>query len=343
VESRARHGAGKRGSAGHPEENRRRPGGRPARDRSGAQRFGAGRPRSGRAEERRRLSGVRLFRAPAKVNLTLHILRRDDEGWHELDSIVAFAGAADWLRFEPGDELALTIDGPRASAACDGADNLVLKAARALAARIPGLRLGRFHLTKNLPVAAGLGGGSSDAAAALRALAWRNGLGLDDARLRAAAAAAGSDVPVCLEPRLRTMRGRGEIVGPPLGWPPLFAVLANPGISAPTARVFASLGLARGETMSAPAAAPDASDPAGIAAALAAGRNDLEQAARAIAPQIGEALAALARSPGAKRARMSGSGATCFALFDNRRAAVLAAQSLAVRKPGWWVRATLLR
>jgi 4-diphosphocytidyl-2-C-methyl-D-erythritol kinase len=218
-----------------------------------------------------------------------------------------------------------------------------LKAARALAARIPGLPLGRFHLTKNLPVAAGLGGGSSDAAAALRALAWHNGLSLDDARLRAAAAATGSDVPVCLEPCARMMSGRGEIVGPPFGWPPLFAVLANPGISAPTAQVFAALGLARGETMSAPAAPPDGSGRRAILAALSAGRNDMETAARAIAPEIGEALAALARSPGARLARMSGSGATGFALFDDRRAAGLAARSLARARPRWWVRATVLR
>jgi 4-diphosphocytidyl-2-C-methyl-D-erythritol kinase len=288
-------------------------------------------------------SGARLWRAPAKVNLTLHILRRDEEGWHELDSIVAFAGVSDWLWFEPAEDSSLTVDGPGAAAAGNGDDNLVLKAARALAARLPGLRGGRFHLTKNIPVAAGLGGGSSDAAAAMRALAHANGLTLDDARVRDAAVATGSDVPVCLDPRARIMGGRGQQVGPPLAWPPIFAVLANPGVTVSTPQVFAEFGLARGDMFGAPTPLPAAQDCETILAALAAGRNDMEPAARALAPEIGEVLAELAGMPGARLARMSGSGATCFALFDDRRAAVRAARALAKRKPEWWTRGTLLR
>jgi len=287
--------------------------------------------------------GARLWRAPAKVNLTLHILGRDDGGWHDLDSIVAFAGVSDWLRFEPGDGFSLTIDGPGAAEAGGGADNLVLKAARALATRVPGLCGGRFHLTKNIPVSAGLGGGSSDAAAALRALSDANGLALGDERVRAAAIATGSDGLVCLDPRARLMRGRGERVGPPLLWPPVFALLVNPGVSVPTPAVFAGLGLARGETRGAPTPPPAGQECESILAALAAGRNDMEPAARALAPEIGEVLAALAGMPGARVARMSGSGATCFALFDDRRAAARAARVMAREKPGWWVRATALR
>src|ERR1700683_4314488 len=129
----------------------------------------------------------RVWRARAKVNLTLHILGRREDGWHELDSIVAFAGCSDWLFFEPGDALGLTVEGPMAQASGEVRDNLCLRAARHLQDRLPGLRLGRFHLRKNLPVAAGLGGGSADAAAALRALAQENHLDPHDPRLRAAA------------------------------------------------------------------------------------------------------------------------------------------------------------
>ena len=185
----------------------------------------------------------RLWRAPAKVNLTLHVLGRRSDGWHELDSVVAFAGCCDRLAFEPAETLSLTIDGPTAAAAGPTDDNLVLRAARALAERVPRLKLGRFHLRKTLPVAAGSGGGSSDAAAALRALADANGLAPDDERLFAAAAAVSSDAPVCLCPNARPMAGRGERLGPALGLPPLPAVLANPGVAVATPAVFAALGL----------------------------------------------------------------------------------------------------
>jgi 4-diphosphocytidyl-2-C-methyl-D-erythritol kinase len=287
----------------------------------------------------------RLWRAPAKVNLTLHVLARRADGWHELDSVVAFAGCCDWLAFEPAEALTLTIAGPTAADAGPTDDNLVLRAARALAERIPRLRLGHFRLRKGLPVAAGLGGGSSDAAAALRALAAANGLAPDDDRLFAAAAAVSSDAPVCLCPTARSMAGRGERLGPALGLPPLPAVLANPGVAVATPAVFAALGLAAGASLDAPPAPRlEAGDGAAYAlAALAAGRNDLQASAIRIAPAIGDTLEALRRLDGARLARMSGSGATCFALFDDRHAAARAARALADAHPDWWVRATYLR
>ena len=287
----------------------------------------------------------RRWQAPAKVNLTLHVLARRDDGLHELDSVVAFAGCGDWLRFEPGGGLSLTIEGPTAGAAGPLADNLVLRAARALAERASGIRLGRFHLRKNLPVAAGLGGGSSNAAAALRALAHENGIAADDERLWSAARAVGADVPACLAARACVMAGVGERLGPPLGAPPLFAVLANPGAPVATPAVFAKLGLDRGQSRSSapPMRVGARLDRVSFLAALIDGRNDLEASAITIAPAIGDVLAALARTPGARFARMSGSGATCFALYEDRRSAAAAARAVRGANPSWWVRATALR
>ena len=287
----------------------------------------------------------RPWRAPAKVNLSLCVRGRRTDGWHELDSVVAFAGCCDRLAFEPAETLSLTIDGPTAAAAGPIDDNLVLGAARALAERVPRLRLGRFHLRKTLPVAAGLGGGSSDAAAALRALAAANGLAPDDDRLFAAAAAVGADVPVCLRPSARRMAGRGDKLGPALQLPPLPAVLANPGVAVSTPAVFAALGLEPGASLDGPPAPQleAGADAARARRALEAGRNDLQASAIRIAPAIGATLDALASLEGARLTRMSGSGATCFALFDDRHAAARAARALRLAHPDWWVRATYLR
>ena len=177
--------------------------------------------------------------APAKVNLTLRVLGRRSDGYHDIESLVAFADFGDRLSFLRGDKLTLAVEGPSAAEAGGGDDNLVLKAARALAAQCPDLVLGAFSLDKRLPVAAGLGGGSSDAAAALRLLAKANRLPLDDPRLYAAARATGADVPVCLDPRPRIMRGIGEMLSAPLSLPPLPAVLVNPGVALATKAVFA--------------------------------------------------------------------------------------------------------
>ena len=279
-------------------------------------------------------------KAPAKVNLTLHILRRREDGYHELDSLVAFAGVGDRLRFEPDAPLALETFGPTAEAAGPETDNLVLRAARALTERVPGLRLGRFTLWKQLPVAAGLGGGSADAAAALRALARANGLASDDSRVADAARATGADVPVCLDPRARFMGGAGEVLSAPLGLAPLAAVLVNPRAASPTPAVFSGMGLARGEAAGEAFAGSLAGDPV---TALARGRNDMQASAERLTPAIGETLAALEQTAQARLVRMSGSGATCFALYPDRHAAARAAASLRRARPAWWVRATYLR
>lgn len=284
---------------------------------------------------------MRVFRAPAKVNLTLHILGRREDGYHELDSLVAFAGVGDRLAFVPDAPLGLDVLGPTALSAGPEGDNLVLKAAQALAERVIGLRLGRFLLWKQLPVAAGLGGGSSDAAAALRALAAHNGLALDDPRLAAAARATGADVPVCLDPRARRMGGIGELLSAPLGLKPLPAVLVNPRAASPTPAVFAGMGLAKGQSSGLAAFANPLDGDA--VAGLAKGRNDMQASAERLTPAIAETLALLGEAGEARLVRMSGSGATCFALYADRHAAARAAAWLRQRRPQWWVRATLLR
>jgi 4-diphosphocytidyl-2-C-methyl-D-erythritol kinase len=278
-------------------------------------------------------------KAPAKINLTLRVLGRRADGYHDIESLVAFAGVGDALTFTPGGDLALTVGGPTAAAAGDVADNLVLKAAHALAERVAGLRLGRFTLSKRLPVAAGLGGGSADAAAALRLLARANALAPDDPRLMQAARATGADVPVCLDPHTRLMRGIGDILSDPLDLPRLFTLLVNPGVAVATADVFAALAAPpAGQT--APAAQP--LGPAALLAEIASGRNDLEAPAIELEPAIADVLAVLRKLPGCRLARMSGSGPTCFGLFDSSRAASAAARTLRIGYPAWWVRATVL-
>ena len=291
---------------------------------------------------------ARAEKAPAKINLTLRVLGRRADGYHELESLVAFAGVGDALTFAPGGALTLAVSGPTAQAAGDNADNLVLKAARALAGRIAGLTLGGFALSKRLPVAAGLGGGSADAAAALRLLARANGVALDDPRLMQAAQATGSDVPVCLDPKPRLMRGVGDVLSAPLGLPRLFAVLVNPGVAVSTRDVFAGLNLASGPA-SGGASSPTplvsegwGGEPTAFVAALARERNDLEAPAIELEPAIANVLAVLQALPDCRLARMSGSGATCFGLFPTNAAAAAAARTLRVGYPQWWVRATVL-
>ena len=245
----------------------------------------------------------------------------------------------DALTFSLGGALALRVAGPTAAAAGQIADNLVLKAARALAERVERLKLGGFALSKRLPVAAGLGGGSADAAAALRLLARANGLAADDPRLMEAARATGADVPVCLDPRPRFMRGVGDVLSDPLDLPRLFAVLLNPGVAVATKEVFATLAVpTSGQT----ALAAICTGTAALLDEIARGRNDLEGAAIELEPAIADALAVLRNLPGCRLARMSGSGATCFGLFDSLDAARGAARRLRVGYPDWWVRATTL-
>jgi 4-diphosphocytidyl-2-C-methyl-D-erythritol kinase len=281
--------------------------------------------------------------APAKVNLTLRVLARRPDGYHELESLVVFADFGDRLSFSRGGDLALTVRGPSAAAAGEGGDNLVHKAARALAARRPGLVLGAFDLDKRLPVAAGLGGGSSDAAAALRLLAEANGIPRDDADLYAAARATGADVAVCLDPRPRIMRGIGERLSAPLALPPLPAVLVNPGVALPTKAVFAGW-------KASPAASVAPLDEAALKKLTSAHElvrlvaeqtNDLEPPAIALQPSVADVLSALRNLPGCTLARMSGSGATCFGLFGTLDEAAAAEKALSVKQPNWWVKATI--
>jgi 4-diphosphocytidyl-2-C-methyl-D-erythritol kinase len=283
-------------------------------------------------------------RAPAKINLTLHVLGRRADGYHDLESLVAFAATGDDLRLEPAGTLALEVSGPTAPLAGSDADNLVMKAARLLAERVDGLKVGTFYLTKRLPVAAGIGGGSSDAAAALRLLARLNGLPLSHPALREAARLTGADVPVCLEPKARMMRGAGEELSPGLNLPRLFAVLVNPRVLVETPSVFRALGLQPGEGLSTTAhPALEAPSQDALFALLTEARNDLEAPALKIQPVIGEALGLMRGTEGCRLARMSGSGATVFGLYDDCDAAAKAGRQIRRLQPNWWVKATSLR
>ena len=288
---------------------------------------------------------MRWLRAPAKLNLTLRMVGRRADGYHELESLVAFAGLCDWLGFEPGDDLMLEVLGPRAREAGPVHQNLVVRAARSLDRRIPGLRLGRFQLIKRVPAAAGLGGGSADAAAALRLLAIEGGLPVDDPRVLASARATGADVLACLSPQARTIRGIGNELGPAIRLPDTFAVLVNPQVRVPTPKVFAAFDLASEPKMEPRVRRAPAKGfgPAAVFDFRALGQNDLEAAAIRVAPQIYIVLKRLSKISEANAIGMSGSGATCFALFSDRRTAAATRRSVAADYPEWWVEATKLR
>jgi len=284
----------------------------------------------------------------AKVNLTLRVIGRRADGYHDLESVVAFADCADRLTLDPGPELALTTTGPLAQACGETSDNLVLKAARHLADRVPGLRLGAFSLDKVLPVAAGIGGGSADAAAALRLLARLNGMSPDDPRLREAALSTGADVPVCLASYACDMTGVGENLMP-LSLPQLPCVLVNPRVPVATKDVFAALGLRSGElrvgvtdVIRAAAWPAEGASIADWIKALSRVGNDLEAPAVRVQPAISRVLSALRASHGALLARMSGSGATCFAIYADAADAEAAAQAIGADQPDWWVHAGAL-
>lgn len=283
--------------------------------------------------------GAPLFeKAPAKINLTLHVRNRRSDGYHELESLVAFADLADTLRLEPDAADRLEVTGPFAGKSGPAADNLVLKARVALAGHLAGLKGGRFLLEKNIPVAAGLGGGSADAAAALRLLARANGIALDDPRLIAAARTVGADVPVCLDPRPRIMRGIGELVSAPIELPLLPAVLVNPGIPLATREVFGKFaGVQRSRELGEVPRQFEA-----LIEFLKQHGNDLTSPARACASIVSEVLAVLDKVPGVRLARMSGSGPTCFALFSSQREAAAAAQGLRGEHKDWWVNSTII-
>jgi 4-diphosphocytidyl-2-C-methyl-D-erythritol kinase len=270
--------------------------------------------------------------AQAKINLALHVIGRRADGYHLLDSLVAFADFGDLIHVETAADLSLHLTGPKAADLTSGPDNLVLRAAAAFEAGAKGARI---TLDKHLPVASGIGGGSADAAAALQALSALWGCPLPKA---ASVLALGADVPVCLVGRPARMEGIGEKVTP-LSLPQAFIVLANPGVGLATASVFAALTRRDNAPLPAPAAWPDA---AALAHWLHAARNDLEPPAQALAPVIGTVLAALGRQQGCLLARMSGSGATCFGLFATAAQAEAAAAALARAEAAWWVQAGAL-
>lgn len=281
--------------------------------------------------------------APAKVNLYLHVTGRRADGYHRIDSLAAFADIGDRVTAQGADRLSLDLRGPEAGSLADlGADNLVLRAARLLADDAGIARGAALCLEKNLPVAAGLGGGSSDAAAALRALARLWGLAIDEAalaRLARLGLSLGADLPVCLYGRPAWVGGIGDEIEPAPGLPEAGILLANPRRTLPTAAVFA----ARRGGFSEPARfQPMPPDAAGLAGALSQRGNDLTGTAIGLVPEITDVLTALETLPGALLARMSGSGATCFALFPDRAAAGRAYAILAAAHPAWWTAAGAL-
>lgn len=291
------------------------------------------------------MAWVGKSRARAKINLTLHILGRREDGYHDLESLVSFAAFGDELTLIEGPRLALSLSGPHSAALSADADNHILKAAYALATRVKPLRVGKFHLVKSLPLASGMGGGSADAAAALRLLAKLNRLSLDDKRVREAAQETGADVLVCLESGSRIMRGIGDALDKPLILPPLFALVVNPLKTSATPEVFAKIGLSRGEKNNAhphPLFKTEMST-TDFLSALAQGRNDMEAAAIALQPVIGDVFTSVASLPSCRLTRMSGSGATVFGLFPSCRAAAAAARRLKHTHPEWWIKPTLFR
>lgn len=284
----------------------------------------------------------------AKVNLSLRVVGRRADGYHDLESVVAFADCADRLTLDPGDELRLATTGPLAAACGETSDNLVFKAAKLLADAVPDLKLGAFALDKVLPVAAGIGGGSADAAAALRLLARLNNLSLDDPRLQEVALATGADVPVCLLSRACDMTGVGEQLLP-LALPSMPCVMVNPRVPVVTKDVFRELGLRNGELLVGASDVLEAAawpDEGGSISdwveVLDTAANDLEAPAMRIEPVIGKVLGALRVSAGVKLARMSGSGATCFAIYGTSEEAHAAAEKIRRDHPGWWVHAGTL-
>jgi 4-diphosphocytidyl-2-C-methyl-D-erythritol kinase len=282
--------------------------------------------------------------APAKLNLTLEVIGRREDGYHRLDSLVAFTEYGDTIEVEAADDLSLAIDGPFGAAlGQDRTENLVLKAARRLAEAAGITPRAAIRLTKRLPLASGIGGGSSDAAATLSALTELWALTLPDSTFREIALALGADVPVCLARRPARLEGIGEVVTPVPALPPVPVVLVNPGIALPTPAVFQARtgAFSTGAGPDGVLAEPPA-DAAALAHALARHGNDLTEPAIRLKPVIAEVIAALEATSGRLLARMSGSGATCFALFTEAEQAERAAARVLQARPGWWAVATRL-
>lgn len=271
--------------------------------------------------------------ARAKVNLALHVLGRRADGYHEIDSAVAFADAGDVLtvQVEQGTGLRLSVGGPFAAGVPTGPDNLVCKA-HALLSQCVNLPALTVHLEKNLPVASGIGGGSADAGAALRAMLRVAGASPAPDAMNEIALKLGADVPVCLRQQACRMQGIGEVLSALPHLPAPAIVLVNPGVPCETASVFAALGLARGQAHGS-GLLPDAAD---------TWRNDLTEAAIRVQPVIADVLAALRQQEKLFAVRMSGSGATCFGMAAAHEDAKAAAETLSAAHPGWWVAASRL-
>ncbi len=288
-------------------------------------------------------AGAQWVAAPAKLNLYLHVLGRRDDGYHLLDSLMTFVHVGDSICAEPAHDLSLTVEGPFAEGLDKGEDNLVLRAARGLADACGVTAGARIRLVKNLPLASGLGGGSSDAAATLRALChlWRLSPAPED--MVVLALGLGADVPFCLAREAGFVGGIGESLEPaavpPPGAPAVWAVLINPSAALSTPEVFA----AREGPFSQPGRFKDMpGDAAELAALLKERNNDLTQAAVFLVPEVGDVLGTLEVSGGCLLARMSGSGATCFGLFGGEADARQAAAAISKATPRWWVVATRL-
>ena len=280
--------------------------------------------------------------ARAKVNLTLHIKGKRSDGYHELESLVVFADVCDELVFTPASEDSLSLEGPFAGLV-DG-ENLVLKAKRAVASWLGVAISGHFRLKKNIPVAAGLGGGSSDAAAAIRALFRTYDSASNAKTFIKQSAAIGADVPVCLQNSAAWMCGLGERVTPVSGLTPLPALLVNPRIKLSTASVFKTLNAKplQPEVAGPPPSFPGWKNPVEAAAWLKEGRNDLEAPAIALEPAVERVLDTLRRLDGCLLSRLSGSGPTCFGIFSSQHTAEEAAREIERSYPNWWVQATTL-
>ena len=268
--------------------------------------------------------------APAKINLALHVRRRRTDGYHDIETLFAFLNDGDVLTVEDAARDSFAITGPFASELSKDDDNLVTKARDAFVATFGPAGSLAIALDKRLPVASGIGGGSADAAAMLRVLARRRGVGLDDPALLDCAACLGADVPACLLGRTALGTGTGVDLKPLDGLTGTPVLLVNPGVAVSTAEVFRGWdGVDRGGLK--------ADDPL-----ARAGRNDLEPVARRIAPAIDDALRALAGAPGVTLSRMSGSGATCFALFESEVARSGAARAIRSDRPDWWLLESVL-
>jgi 4-diphosphocytidyl-2-C-methyl-D-erythritol kinase len=279
---------------------------------------------------------IRVF-APAKINITLEVGAPRADGLHPLQSAVVFADVGDWVEASSADTLSLAIDGPFANGLRADEENLVLAAARSLGAR-SGAAL---RLTKNLPIASGIGGGSADAAAALRALNQLWALGLSESDLEHRSAKLGGDVPACVRARACWMTGVGEKLAP-LNAPSLHAVLVNPRVPLATAAVYKAFDSAGMGRMFSPTAAPDWRDFEHVARDAAVRGNDLARAAAGILPEIDRVIALLRDDHAVQYANVSGSGATCFALVQDRDSAVGLAARVGAQRPNWWVVPTVL-